>query len=107
MNNTKPNLMLCQFPSEKEYLNKLHKFIIDVPAANDKFIIELPTKSKYYSMRELMEILNISTIKEVEYLIKKLGLEQPKYRYFNSYKKWTYNSNALNILNLYLKYKVA
>jgi hypothetical protein len=94
-----------QISYDKELLNQIQKFIIDAPAANDELIIGLPAQSKYYSIRDIMKILNISTTKEVEYLIKKLKLEQANYRYFYANKKWVYNNNALNILNLYLKFK--
>jgi hypothetical protein len=86
---------------------KLKKFDINTSAANDEENIGFSRQFKYYSIRDLMTILNISTIKEVKYLIKNLELEQSKYRSLNSHKKWVYNNNALNILKLYLKYKAA
>lgn len=86
---------------------KLKKFDINTSAANDEVNIEFSRQFKYYSIQDLMKVLNILTTKEVEYLIKKLGLEQSQYRYFNSHNEWIYNRDALNILNLYLKYKVA
>ncbi|OCG47869.1 hypothetical protein A9G35_02890 [Gilliamella sp. Choc5-1] len=86
---------------------KLKKFDINTSAANDEVNIEFSHQINDYSIRDLMKILNISTIKEVKYLIKNLELEQSKYRSLNSHKKWVYNNNALNILKLYLKYKAA
>ncbi|MWP47560.1 hypothetical protein [Gilliamella sp. Pas-s27] len=86
---------------------KLKKLDINTLAANDEVNVEFYHQFNDYSILELMKILNISTIKEVEYLIKKLELEQSKYRYLNSHEKWVYNNNALNILKLYLKYKAA
>lgn len=86
---------------------KLKKFDISTSAANDEVNIEFSHQINDYSIRDLMKILNISTTKEVKYLIKNLELEQSKYRSLNSHKKWVYNNNALNILKLYLKYKAA
>jgi hypothetical protein len=97
----------CQISIENIQLYHLKKFDINTSAVNDEVNIELPCQFKYYSIRDLMTILNISTIKEVKYLIKNLELEQSKYRSLNSHKKWVYNNNALNILKLYLKYKAA
>lgn len=54
-----------------------------------------------------MKILNISTTKEIEYLIKKLELDQPKYRYLNAANKWLYNNKALNLLASYIRFKVS
>ncbi|OCG17275.1 hypothetical protein A9G28_00405 [Gilliamella sp. Fer1-1] len=106
MSNNKYFVIPRQISFDKELLNQVQKFVIDSPAANDELIV-LSVQSKYYSIRDLMKILNISTIKEIKYLIKKLKLEQDNYRYLNSNKEWVYNSNALNILNLYLKFKAA
>jgi hypothetical protein len=106
MSNNKYFVIPRQISFDKELLNQVQKFVIDSPAANDELIV-LSVQSKYYSIRDLMKILHISTAKEVEYLIKKLKLEQANYRYFYANKKWVYNNNALNILNLYLKFKAA
>jgi hypothetical protein len=105
--NNRSFTILRQISYDKELLNQIQKFIIDAPAANDELIIGLPAQSKYYSIRDVMKILNISTIKEVEYLIKKLELEKSKYRHLNSYNEWCYNTSAITALKLYLKYKVA
>lgn len=86
---------------------KLKKFDINTSAANDEVNITFSHQVNDYSILDLMKILNISTIKEVKYLIKNLELEQSKYRSLNFHKKWVYNNNALNILKLYLKYKAA
>ncbi|SCB92644.1 hypothetical protein [Gilliamella intestini] len=107
MSNNKYFVIPRQISYDKELLNQIQKFIIDSPAANDELIIGLPAKSKYYSIKDIMKILNISTIKEVEYLIKKLELEQSKYRHLNSYNEWCYNKSAITSLKLYLKYKAA
>jgi hypothetical protein len=95
----------CQFSIKNIWSIKLKVFNINILSANDA--IKQSSKVKYYSILDLMTILNISTVKEVKYLIKNLELEQSKYRSLNSHKKWVYNNNALNILKLYLKYKAA
>jgi hypothetical protein len=97
----------CQILIENIQLYHLKKFDINTSAVNDEVNIGLPRQFKYYSIRDLMTILNISTVKVVKYLIKNLELEQSKYRSLNSHKKWVYNNNELNILKLYLKYKAA
>ena len=54
-----------------------------------------------------MNILGCSTIKEVEYLIKKLGLNHPKYRCNNFSDELLFNEKALQLLHLYLKFKAS
>ncbi|WP_294910952.1 hypothetical protein [uncultured Gilliamella sp.] len=98
----------CQISIDKFALNKLQKFAIDRQAANDQIIISNSIhQSKFYSVKDIMKILNISTRKEVELLIKNLALNQSKYRHLNTNNQWLYNNEALNILKLYLIYKVA
>lgn len=91
----------CQFSIKNIWSIKLKVFNINILSANDA--IKQSSKVKYYSIRDIMKILNISTTKEVKYLIKKLGLEHSKYRY----NKWCYNESAITSLKLYLKYKAA
>ena len=98
----------CQISIDKFALNKLQKFVIDRQAANDQIIISNSIhQSKFYSVKDIMKILNISTRKEVEILIKNLVLNETKYRYLSTNNEWLYNNDALNILKLYLIYKVA
>ena len=99
--------MQCQISIDKYALNKLQKFVIDKQAANDEVILSLASNSNYYSVKDIMKILNISTRKEVELLIKNLQLNKEKYRHLNTNNQWLYNNEALNILKLYLIYKVA
>lgn len=99
--------MQCQISIDKYALNKLQKFVIDKQAANDEVILSLASNSNYYSVKDIMKILNISTKKEVELLIKNLQLNKEKYRHLNTNNQWLYNNEALNILKLYLIYKVA
>ena len=99
--------MQCQISIDQFVLNKLQKFVIDKQAANDEVILSLASNSNYYSVKDIMKILNISTRKEVELLIKNLALNQSKYRHLNTNNQWLYNNEALNILKLYLIYKVA
>jgi hypothetical protein len=106
-NNHKTLTLPCQITIQLSMLNKSKIFDIDTLAANDKLTSELIYKLKYYSIRDIMKILNISTTKEVEYLIKKLELEQSKYRHLNYYNEWCYNESAITSLKLYLKYKAA
>ena len=97
----------CQISIDQFVLNKLQKFVIDKQAANDEVILSLASNSNYYSVKDIMKILNISTRKEVELLIKNLQLNKEKYRHLSSNHEWKYNNDALNILKLYLIYKVA
>ncbi len=99
--------MQCQISIDQFVFNKLQKFVIDKQAANDEVILSLASNSNYYSVKDIMKILNISTRKEVELLIKNLALNQSKYRHLNTNNQWLYNNEALNILKLYLIYKVA
>ena len=99
--------MQCQISIDKYALNKLQKFVIDKQAANDEVILSLASNSNYYSIKDIMKILNISTKKEVELLIKNLQLNKEKYRHLSANNQWKYNNDALNILKLYLIYKVA
>ena len=99
--------MQCQISIDQFVFNKLQKFVIDKQAANDEVILSLASNSNYYSVKDIMKILNISTKKEVELLIKNLQLNKEKYRHLNTNNQWLYNNEALNILKLYLIYKVA
>lgn len=99
--------MQCQISIDKYALNKLQKFVIDKQAANDEVILSLASNSNYYSVKDIMKILNISTRKEVELLIKNLQLNKEKYRHLSANNELKYNNDALNILKLYLIYKVA
>lgn len=99
--------LACQISIDKFELNKLQKIVIDNQAANDELILDLASNSNYYSIKDIMKILNISTRKEVELLIKNLQLNKEKYRHLSSNHEWKYNNDALNILKLYLIYKVA
>ncbi|MBC9130153.1 hypothetical protein FcAc13_02390 [Frischella sp. Ac13] len=107
MNNDKLYIMKNQIPTDKLVLNKLQNFAISTLAANDESVIFLPESVEYFSITELMKILNISTTKEIEYLIKKLELNQPKYRYLNATNKWLYSNKALNLLALYIRFKAS
>ncbi|WP_294609935.1 hypothetical protein [uncultured Gilliamella sp.] len=107
MTKHKTYTMQCQISFDKLALIKLQKIGMDVPAANDELNLLLPHKPKYYSIKDLIKILHIPTRKEVEYLIKKLNLEQAKYRHINSSNEWVYNDNALNLLNLYTRFKAS
>ena len=96
----------CQISIDKFELNKLQKIVIDNQAANDELILNLASNSNY-SIKDIMKILNISTRKEVELLIKNLQLNKEKYRHLSANNELKYNNDALNILKLYLIYKVA
>ena len=107
MSNNNSLVLSCQISIDKFELNKLQKIVIDNQAANDELILDLASNSNYYSIKDIMKILNISTKKEVELLIKNLQLNKEKYRHLNANNQWKYNNDALNILKLYLIYKVA
>lgn len=107
MNNDKLYIMKNQFQTDKLVLNKLQNFEINRSAANDESVFFLQESAEDFSITELMKILNISTTKEIEYLIKKLGLDQPKYRYLNATNKWLYSNKALNLLALYIRFKAS
>ena len=107
MSKDKTLTIQCQISIDQFVLNKLQKFVIDKQAANDEVILSLASNSNYYSVKDIMKILNISTKKEVELLIKNLQLNKEKYRHLNTNNQWLYNNEALNILKLYLIYKVA
>ena len=107
MSNNNSLVLSCQISIDKFELNKLQKIVIDNQAANDELILDLASNSNYYSIKDIMKILNISTRKEVELLIKNLQLNKEKYRHLSSNHEWKYNNDALNILKLYLIYKVA
>ena len=107
MPNNNSLVLACQISIDKFKLNKLQKIVIDNQAANDEVILDLASNSNYYSIKDIMKILNISTRKEVELLIKNLQLNKEKYRHLSSNHEWKYNNDALNILKLYLIYKVA
>ncbi|OCG15552.1 hypothetical protein A9G09_04170 [Gilliamella sp. wkB292] len=96
-----------QFSTDNLMLINLQNFEINRSAANDESVIFLPESVEYFSITELMKILNISTTKETEYLIKKLELDQPKYRYLNAANKWLYNNKALNLLASYIRFKAS
>lgn len=107
MSKDKTKIIKSQISTDKLVLNKLQNFAISTSAANDESVIFLPKSVEDYSITELMKILNISTTKEIEYLIKKLGLDQPKYRYLNATNKWLYSNKALNLLALYIRFKAS
>ncbi|MCT6868074.1 hypothetical protein [Gilliamella apis] len=107
MSKDKTLTIQCQISIDQFVLNKLQKFVIDKQAANDEVILSLASNSNYYSIKDIMKILNISTRKEVELLIKNLQLNKEKYRHLSANNEWLYNNDALNILKLYLIYKVA
>lgn len=107
MNNDKLYIMKNQFQTDKLVLNKLQNFAISTSAANDESVFFLQESAEDFSITELMKILNISTTKEIEYLIKKLELDQPKYRYLNATNKWLYSNKALNLLALYIRFKAS
>ena len=107
MSKDKTLTIQCQISIDQFVLNKLQKFVIDKQAANDEVILSLASNSNYYSIKDIMKILNISTRKEVELLIKNLQLNKEKYRHLSSNHEWKYNNDALKILKLYLIYKVA
>ena len=107
MSKDKTLTIQCQISIDQFVLNKLQKFVIDKQAANDEVILSLASNSNYYSVKDIMKILNISTRKEVELLIKNLQLNKEKYRHLSANNELKYNNDALNILKLYLIYKVA
>lgn len=107
MSNNNSLVLSCQISIDKFELNKLQKIVIDNQAANDELILDLASNSNYYSIKDIMKILNISTRKEVELLIKNLQLNKEKYRHLSANNELKYNNDALNILKLYLIYKVA
>lgn len=107
MSKDKTKIIKSQIPTDKLVLNKLQNFEISTSAANDESVIFLPKSVEDFSITELMKILNISTTKEIEYLIKKLELDQPKYRYLNATNKWLYSNKALNLLALYIRFKAS
>ena len=107
MSKDKTLTIQCQISIDQFVLNKLQKFVIDKQAANDELILDLASNSNYYSIKDIMKILNISTRKEVELLIKNLQLNKEKYRHLSANNELKYNNDALNILKLYLIYKVA
>ena len=107
MSKDKTLTIQCQISIDQFVLNKLQKFVIDKQAANDELILSSVSNSNYYSIKDIMKILNISTRKEVELLIKNLQLNKEKYRHLSANNQWKYNNDALNILKLYLIYKVA
>ncbi|MCX8730049.1 hypothetical protein J3U66_06615 [Gilliamella sp. B2969] len=107
MSKDKTKIIKSQFLTDKLVLNKLQNFAISTLAANDESVIYLPESVEDFSITELMKILNISTTKEIEYLIKKLELDQPKYRYLNATNKWLYSNKALNLLALYIRFKAS
>lgn len=107
MSNNNSLVLSCQISIDKFELNKLQKIVINSQAANDEVILNFASKSNYYSIKDIMKILNISTKKEVELLIKNLQLNKEKYRHLSSNHEWKYNNDALKILKLYLIYKVA
>lgn len=103
----KTKIIKSQFSTDKLVLNKLQNFAISTSAANDESVFFLQESAEDFSITELMKILNISTTKEIEYLIKKLELDQPKYRYLNAANKWLYNNKALNLLASYIRFKAS
>ena len=107
MSKDKTKIIKSQFSTDQLVLNKLQNFAISTLAANDESVIFLPESVEDFSITELMKILNISTTKEIEYLIKKLELDQPKYRYLNATNKWLYSNKALNLLALYIRFKAS
>ena len=107
MSKDKTKIIKSQFSTDQLVLNKLQNFAISTSAANDESVIFLSKSVEYFSITELMKILNISTTKEIEYLIKKLELDQPKYRYLNATNKWLYSNKALNLLALYIRFKAS
>ena len=107
MSKDKTKIIKSQFSTDNLMLNKLQNFAISTSAANDESVIFLPKSVEDFSITELMKILNISTTKEIEYLIKKLELDQPKYRYLNATNKWLYSNKALNLLALYIRFKAS
>lgn len=107
MSKDKTKIIKSQFSTDKLVLNKLQNFAISTSAANDESVIFLPESVEGFSITELMKILNISSTKEIEYLIKKLELNQPKYRYLNATNKWLYSNKALNLLALYIRFKAS
>lgn len=107
MSKDKTKIIKSQFSTDKLVLNKLQNFEINRSAANDESVFFLQESAEDFSITELMKILNISTTKEIEYLIKKLELDQPKYRYLNAANKWLYNNKALNLLALYIRFKAS
>lgn len=107
MSKDKTKIIKSQFSTDKLVLNKLQNFEINRSAANDESVFFLQESAEDFSITELMKILNISTTKEIEYLIKKLELNQPKYRYLNATNKWLYSNKALNLLALYIRFKAS
>ena len=107
MSKDKTKIIKSQFSTDKLVLNKLQNFEINRSAANDESVFFLQESAEDFSITELMKILNISTTKEIEYLIKKLELDQPKYRYLNATNKWLYSNKALNLLALYIRFKAS
>lgn len=107
MHKNKSKLIQCQISIEKLEVNDLQQFEINRRAANDESLIVTQEPSKCYSIKKLMNILGCSTIKEVEYLIKKLGLNHPKYRCNNFSDELLFNEKALQLLHLYLKFKAS
>ncbi|MCX8739794.1 hypothetical protein J3U56_10725 [Gilliamella sp. B2824] len=107
MSKDKTKIIKSQFSTDKLVLNKLQNFAISTSAANDESVFFLQESAEDFSITELMKILNISTTKEIEYLIKKLELDQPKYRYLNAANKWLYNNKALNLLASYIRFKAS
>lgn len=103
-------VVFSQIPSItsiKGNLIKLKKFLNNRKAANDESLITSSEQLKSYSIEDLMTVLNISTTKEVQYLIKKLELQQPKYRNQTVANKWMYNNKARDLLESYIRFQAS
>lgn len=87
--------------------NKLSKISSVLEAINNQFISMIFTLINSYSNTERLKRLNISSAKDVEYLLGKLDFEQSKYIFFSTVNKWKYNNNAFNSLTLLKTFKVS
>lgn len=87
--------------------SKLSKFSSVPQTINNQFISMIFTLINSYSNTERLKRLNISSAKDVEYLLGKLDFEQSKYIFFSTVNKWKYNSNAFNSLVLFKTFKAS
>ena len=99
-------IIQSQFSDKKNELIKLKQFVITDSSANDEICFYISKRRNFYSIKDIMKILNISTSKEVESLIKKLDLNQTTYCRIKNNELF-YNMDAINRLSSYLKFRVA
>lgn len=99
-------IIQSQFSDKKNELIKLKQFVITDSSANDEICFDISQRCNFYSIKDIMKILNISTSKEIKSLIKKLELNQTTYSRMKNNELF-YNMDAINRLNSYLKFRVA